>query len=572
MSIRRHLFLLITGLVLVIALAQVALLSHFKSNVESEIELRGKDFADRILKYTIDSIEDEDQLLNIDGSEVTGTNAEDSDLETRVDFVTLEPTAPIFHLDDQLRIQVIKKKDFNFKVELPANVLNSANKLMDVIAELPEQVKPKVMSLAQQLNSQKINSIEMSEDGYKVKLIIKRPKPNKLIKRHLAKQIENMKNIGLENDNIKIETTLNDGTTKVFHAKSIKNRDPDVVINKRKSQVSQLFNYVFLMIALTTLLSIFVVFWLSKRFSKPLQELINGFKQLENGHFGIQVTPQGVSEINQTIQRFNTMSIQLAKLADAESKLQEQHHLTEISDVSKGIAHALRNPMHTIGLAIEQLQSNKLSEPVKQKLFAQIQSKIVQLDKNIKALLTITSDGLERVQTLSLSGLINDVVLELKQTHDSSKGKLKIDLELDDSIKILGAESEFRSILHTLLFNAYEASLISDQDLKADQSTAEKDPNDGLIHLIIKSYSKNELTVISITDFGSGLDPNIQDRLFTAHCSTKAEGAGMGLYISKKLIELHYEGSLTVQNNTENDRVTGVTALCTIAQTSKKTR
>ena len=38
MSIRRHLFLLITGLVLVIALAQVALLSHFKSNVESEIE------------------------------------------------------------------------------------------------------------------------------------------------------------------------------------------------------------------------------------------------------------------------------------------------------------------------------------------------------------------------------------------------------------------------------------------------------------------------------------------------------------------------------------------------------
>jgi signal transduction histidine kinase len=171
---------------------------------------------------------------------------------------------------------------------------------------------------------------------------------------------------------------------------------------------------------------------------------------------------------------------------------------------------------------------------------------------------------------LSLTGLINDVVLELKQTHDNSKGKLKIDLVLDNTIKILGAESEFRSILHTLVFNAYEASLITDQDLKADQSAAEKDPNDGLIHLIIKTYNKNELTVISITDFGSGLSPDIENRLFTAHCSTKAEGAGMGLYISKKLIELHYEGSLTVQNNTENDRVTGVTALCTIAQTSKK--
>lgn len=555
MSIRRHLFLLITGLVLVIALAQVALLSHFKSNVESEIERRGKDFADRILRYTIDSIEDEDQIL---------------DSETKVDLVALMPAPPIIGFEDLLRIQVSKKKKFNFKIELPAEILNSANGLMEVIGELPEQVKPTVMSLAQQLNSKKINTIEMSEDGYRVKLSIKRPRPNKIIKRHLTKQIENMKNFGLENDSIKIETIQEDGSTKVIHAKSVKSRDPDVVISKRKSQVSELFNYVILMIVITTLLSIFLVFWLSKRFSKPLQELINGFKQLENGHFGIQVTPQGVSEINQTIQRFNTMSIQLAKLADAESKLQEQHHLTEISDVSKGIAHALRNPMHTIGLAIEQLQSNNLSEPVKQKLFAQIQSKIVQLDKNIKALLTITSDGLERVQTLSLTGLINDVVLELKQTHDNSKGKLKIDLVLDNTIKILGAESEFRSILHTLVFNAYEASLITDQDLKADQSAAEKDPNDGLIHLIIKTYNKNELTVISITDFGSGLKPDIENRLFTAHCSTKAEGAGMGLYISKKLIELHYEGSLTVQNNTENDRVTGVTALCTIAQTNKK--
>ncbi|PQJ54187.1 hypothetical protein BTO11_11350 [Psychrosphaera saromensis] len=544
---------------LIIALAQVALLSHFKSNVESEIERRGKDFADRILRYTIDSIEDEDQIL---------------DSETKVDFVALMPAPPIIGFEDLLRIQVSKKKDFNFKIELPAEILNSANQLMEVIGELPEQVKPTVMSLAQQLNSKKINTIEMSEDGYRVKLSIKRPRPNKMIKRHLTKQIENMKNIGLENDSIKIETILDDGTTKVFHAKSVKDQDPNVVINKRKSQVSELFNYVILMIVLTTLLSIFLVFWLSKRFSKPLQELINGFKQLENGQFGIQVTPQGVSEINQTIQRFNTMSIQLAKLADAESKLQEQHHLTEISDVSKGIAHALRNPMHTIGLAIEQLQSNTLSEPVKQKLFAKIQSKIVQLDKNINALLTITSDGLERVQTLSLSGLINDVVLELKQTHDNSKGKLKIDLVLDDTIKILGAESEFRSILHTLVFNAYEASVIADQDLmpnpKADLNATKKDPNDGLIHLIIKTHSKNELTVISITDFGSGLNPNIENRLFTAHCSTKAEGAGMGLYISKKLIELHYEGSLTVQNNTDNDHITGVTALCTIPQTSKK--
>jgi signal transduction histidine kinase len=251
------------------------------------------------------------------------------------------------------------------------------------------------------------------------------------------------------------------------------------------------------------------------------------------------------------------MSNQLDNLADAESKLQQQQHLTEISDVSKGIAHALRNPMHTIGLAIEQLQNSELPQVQKNKLFSQIQSKIVQLDKNIKALLAVTSDGLQRDQTLLLSALIQDVILELKQTHNNAKGKLEVHLELDRSIKIVGAESEFRSIIHTLIFNAYEASLETIND-------PEKQDQDKMITLKIKTYTENELAVISIIDFGSGLTKDIESKLFTAHCSTKAEGAGMGLYISKRLVELYYDGTLTVENNLTENSISGVTATCTL--------
>jgi len=558
MSIRRHLFLLITGLVLVIAMAQVALLFHFKNNVDDEIERRGKDFADRILKYTIDSIENEELATEF-------TPESEAKLKTKLDIVTYIPEHDDPMFINLLRVHVSKKKkpSFNIKLELPADILNTPSKFAQAVSQVPNDIKAKLLLLAQELKDQKMHSIEVSENGYKIKLNIKQPHPNKVLKRHLARQIENMKNIGIEDDNIKIETTLEDGTKKVWHAKSIRKHDPNEGINKRKSQISQLFNYVTLVIIFTTLVSIFLVFWLSKRFSKPMQELINGFKQLEQGKFGVQVTPQGVTEVSQTIERFNTMSNQLVKLADAESKLQQQTHLTEISDVSKGIAHALRNPMHTIGLAIEQLQTSELSEAQKQKLFKQIQSKIVQLDKNIKALLTITSDGLEREQTLSLNALIHDVILELKQTHDSAKGKLNIQLELDDQIKIVGAESEFRSIIHTLIFNAYEASLDPVKE-KKNQDT------DKVITLIVKTYIKNELAVISIIDLGSGLDSDIESKLFTAHTSTKAEGAGMGLYISKRLIELYYDGTLTVKNNIEDGEVSGVTAMCTLPQAGKK--
>lgn len=544
MTIRRHLFLLITGLVLVIAIAQVALLFHFKNNVDAEIEQRGKDFADRILKYTIDSIEDEDHTTQ---------------LETKLDILTYLPEKQDPPFIDMLRIHVLKKgkPQFSLKMEIDADILNSDDKLLDALSKVPAEIKPTVLSLAQQLKSQKMHNLEVLEKGFRIKLGIKKAHPNKLIKRHLAKQIENMKNIGIENDNIKIETTSENGTKKVWHAKSVKKHDPNVIINKRKSQISELFNYITFVIVFTTFISILFVFWLSKRFSKPMQELINGFKQLEQGNFGVQVEPQGVAEVSQTIHRFNSMSNQLEKLADAETKLQQQTHLTEISDVSKGIAHALRNPMHTIGLAIEQLQSGQVSESIKQKLFKQIQSKITQLDKNIKALLTITSDGLEREENVSLTAILNDVILELKQTHDNSVCVLNVELISNNKIKIRGAESEFRAIFHTLIFNAYEASL---DKLQHNSSVDKNTP----ITIIVKASIINELPVITVTDFGSGLDSDIESRLFSAHCSTKAEGAGMGLYISKRLVELHYDGTLTVNNNIEHGKVTGVTAICTL--------
>ncbi len=549
MSIRRYLFLLITGLVLVIALAQVALLFHFKNNVEAEVERRGKDFADRILKYTIDSIEEQDP---------------DSNLESKLDIVTYLPKVPIEGLATFIRVQISQKDnpDYNFKVDLPHKVLMSEQALSEAIVGLPKQIKPTVLSLLKQLLNQKLHAIEVLDSGYRIRIKTKHPHARKLIKRHLAQQIEKMKQLDFNKENIKIETVLQDGSTKVWRAKSIRQHDPKHVIDKKISQISKLFNYVTFVIVITTLLSIILVFWLSKRFSQPLQQLINGFKQLEQGNFGIRVNPQGVEEVQQTINRFNTMSQQLVKLAEAEAKLQEQHHLSEISDVSKGIAHALRNPMHTIGLAIEQLQSDSVSKQSKDKLFEQIQSKITQLDKNINALLTITSDGLERTQTLSLSALIHDVVLELKQTHQNKNALLDIKLALNNSIKIYGAENEFRSILHTLIFNAYDASL---DNVKSKSNN--KNPN---LSITITSKVKNGLVVINVIDQGSGIDPKIKDKLFSAHCSTKPEGAGMGLYISKKLIELHYNGKLTVENNLINGAPVGVIATCTLPDLTNK--
>ena len=94
-----------------------------------------------------------------------------------------------------------------------------------------------------------------------------------------------------------------------------------------------------------------------------------------------------------------------------------------------------------------------------------------------------------------------------------------------------GAESEIRSILHTLIINAAEACISS-----------------GIVN-ISAQISDGKLLHISIVDNGTGMDKSINESLFQPHVSTKPEGAGMGLYIAKRIISLHYQGDIILTNN-----------------------
>jgi signal transduction histidine kinase len=66
-----------------------------------------------------------------------------------------------------------------------------------------------------------------------------------------------------------------------------------------------------------------------------------------------------------------------------------------------------------------------------------------------------------------------------------------------------------------------------------------------------KNHEKSE-SVIDVTDSGSGIDPQLleADRLFSKFSSNYPSGTGLGLYISKKIIEAH-EGRIWAQNNAD---------------------
>lgn len=516
MTIKRYLFLMFSTLVLSVAIIQVVMLILFKSTIEKEVDRRGKVFADKIVNYAVQRFDD-NEAHSFSTEDIIYVEKQNTKVPKMI-FVELE--------------QEFEDKQVETTFEVPFKVLKNEKELIKLLAELPDEAQSLILKLANRYKKSKSRKIRGSSENYKVRIFKPRHSHKHLVKKRLLEEINRFKHKpNYSNVEGRTVTVKDDGT--VLKTRELKTNNP----NKNKL-LNYLFNAIIFMIIITTVISLLLVFWLSRKFSHPLQKLSSGFKKLEQGEFGTKVNPTGVEEIKQTIERFNLMSDQLVKLAEAEHKLMQQNQLTELSDITKGIAHALRNPLHTIGLALEQLNQPDLPDELKAKLFTKVQNKIAQLDKNINALLTVTSGEIERNQTVDITLVANDILLELKQSHHTSEPELNISLDIEKDLSVTGSDKELRTILHTLIFNAYEAAT----DSKVKQ-----------IEIKITAFSVNHGITIDVTDNGGGIKAEIEERMFAPHNSSKAEGAGMGLYISKRIAQLYYNGDLAIQNFPETE-------------------
>jgi two-component system sensor kinase FixL len=60
--------------------------------------------------------------------------------------------------------------------------------------------------------------------------------------------------------------------------------------------------------------------------------------------------------------------------------------------------------------------------------------------------------------------------------------------------------------------------------------------------------TENDMVAISVADRGEGIKPNVLSQLFVPFCSTKKDGLGLGLSISKTIVEYHH-GQIFAENN-----------------------
>jgi C4-dicarboxylate-specific signal transduction histidine kinase len=110
-----------------------------------------------------------------------------------------------------------------------------------------------------------------------------------------------------------------------------------------------------------------------------------------------------------------------------------------------------------------------------------------------------------------------------------------VELKIDPNLKLLGYQNEFSHVLFNILNNARDAIVESKTDNKL---------------IKITGYGTDENIILEITNMGEHISEDILKSLFEPYFTTKGEkdGTGIGLYISKIIVEQRMNGTIELKN------------------------
>lgn len=260
---------------------------------------------------------------------------------------------------------------------------------------------------------------------------------------------------------------------------------------------------------------------------KPYQQLSEANEQL----LRLSETERALKE--ETLERLRVME----SLHEKDDMLIHQSRLAAMGEMINNIAHQWRQPLNTVGLIVQEVQMmyelgnvtkeylDKRVSKAKEVLFHMSQTiddfrSFFQLDKEKE------SFRVSRIVTKTLS-LIEESLANLH---------IRVEVKVSDEPEIYGYPNQYSQVLLNILINA--------RDAFSERIT----DNPRLI--TISAFTESNIVVVTINDNAGGIPEEIIHMIFDPYFTTKGpdKGTGVGLYMSKAIIDQNMNGSLTVRN------------------------
>lgn len=207
--------------------------------------------------------------------------------------------------------------------------------------------------------------------------------------------------------------------------------------------------------------------------------------------------------------------------------LAEHSRLAAIGGFASGIAHEIRSPLSTIGMALDYLHKMELS-PAAEKRALLAHQETERLNRLLEEILLYAKPLRPVLQPLDLINLLSQFV-QTQNVIASQRGQShELTIETENG-SILGDKDRLQQVLLNLANNASEAS-----------------PDDSLISWRLTADMADQTLTLKIVNPGEPISEANLDRLFDPFFTTKPNGTGLGLGIVKKIVDAH-GGEIRIQ-------------------------
>lgn len=260
-------------------------------------------------------------------------------------------------------------------------------------------------------------------------------------------------------------------------------------------------------------------FFIANSVTNPLSVIGQRLDEVELGRKNDPIVWTNDDEIGELVERYNHM---IKELEESSKKLARSQRESAWREMAKQVAHEIKNPLTPMKLNIQLLDRVVNSNPEKaKKMVHRVTNTLIE---QIDSLAHIASEfsNFAKMPTANNEKLnINELVTNAYSLFKEEEN-VQIYLEMTEkTCNIFADKTQVMRVLNNLLKNAIQAI---------------PDDHPGIIKMRLAATSST--AIITVKDNGCGIPENQKDDIFVPNFTTKSSGTGIGLAMSKTIIEM----------------------------------
>ncbi|MCM2359765.1 MAG: ATP-binding protein [Geobacteraceae bacterium] len=269
---------------------------------------------------------------------------------------------------------------------------------------------------------------------------------------------------------------------------------------------------------------------LETRVAERTEELQSSRSELETQHQKLLETYHELA--NETAERLRAME----EIREKDRMLIQQSRMAAMGEMLGNIAHQWRQPLNVLGLKLQQLGfSYEYGGFSRELLDANIDKAmeiVLHLSQTIDDFRKLTSPDKEK-SLFRADQVVTKTVSIVEKSFKEQR--ITIEVSAIGEPQINGYPNEFGQVLLNILMNARDALL---------------EPGTDDARVTVRSWTEEGKAVVTITDNAGGIQEEIMNKIFDPYFTTKelGKGTGIGLFMSKTIIEKNMGGCLTARN------------------------